>query len=96
MAQPSAERALVKDMVQSEIIIVEGWESQLVNDCRQIVFEAKLGVFKKWYELGRRMKADEEFLTKKYGDKWYVSLSEEIEVSPPSILSFCSVCRKIS
>lgn len=65
--------------------ITNDWENHLIEDCKRIVQEAEIGVFKKWHELGNRIKQDQIFLTKKYGDGWYQNLAALIDVSYRSI-----------
>lgn len=76
------------------IDIVDGWEKRLVEDCRHIVWEAEVGVFKKWHEFGSRILKDEDYLSKRYGDSYTVHLAEKIEISEQSLWRSLQFVRK--
>jgi hypothetical protein len=62
-----------------------GQEKALIEDCRRIIGEAMMGAFQKWYELGSRVKKEEGYLTKEYGDGYVSHLAQEIGIGQQSL-----------
>lgn len=69
-------------------------EARLVEDCKRIVSEAELEVFRKWHELGTRILKDEDFLKKRYGEAYAEGLADKINIGSRSIYRAIQFAKK--